>query len=240
MYKILLVDNDAETLDMIEQLLKREGYVVAKATSSYDALHMIETAPPHLLVISMHLPGGGDGLALCRKLRAMPLTAQTPILFLNDADSSYGVADALDAGGDDYLRKPFALRELAARVRAHLRRINRQDDNLPTLRIVPHSLTVYVNDRKVMLTQMEFDLLLFLCSAPNQLHSTQTLLSDVWRYPHGTGDTALVRNHVRNLRRKIEDDPERPAIIQSRHGRGYAVRARVEIEQPVAGSLRLR
>jgi DNA-binding response OmpR family regulator len=237
MYKILLVDNDAETLDMIEQLLKREGYVVAKATSGHDALRRVEAAPPDMLVVSMHLPGM-DGLALCRRLRAAPLTSRTPILFLNEADSSYGVADALEAGGDDYLRKPFALRELAARVRAHLRRIHRQSDDLPRLRIVPDSLTVYVNERKVMLTQMEFDLLLFLCSAPNQLHSTQTLLSDVWQYPRGTGDTALVRNHVRNLRRKIEDDPERPAIIQSRHGRGYAVRARVEIEQETVSSTR--
>ncbi|HEX2906677.1 MAG TPA: response regulator transcription factor [Phototrophicaceae bacterium] len=230
MYKILLVDNDAETLDMLDQLLKREGYAVSKAQSGYDALRLIEHFPPDMFVINMVMPGM-DGLALCRKLRASPVSAKTPILFLNGADSAYGVADGLEVGGDDYLRKPFALRELTARIRAHLRRSARTPDDLPRLRIVPDGLAVYVNDRKVLLTQVEFDLLLFLCSTPNQLHSTQTLLSDVWQYPRGTGDTALVRNHVRNLRRKIEDDPERPAIIQSRHGRGYTVRAHVEVER---------
>lgn len=237
MHKILIVDNDAETLAMIEQLLQREGYTVSKAVSAHDTLRMVDTDAPDMLVINMLLPGM-DGLTLCRRLRANAQTAKTPILFLNGIDSPYGVADALDAGGDDYLRKPFALRELAARIRAHLRRATRQSDDLPSLRIVPDSLTVFVNDRKVLLTQVEFDLLLFLCSTPNQLHSTQTLLSDVWQYPRGTGDTALVRNHVRNLRRKIEDDPERPAIIQSRHGRGYTVRARVEIECETASRAR--
>ncbi len=237
MYKILLVDNDAETLEMIDQLLKREGYSIYRATSGHDVLRLVDSLVPDLMVISMTL-SGMDGLTLCRKLRALPHTARTPIVFLNSSESPYGVADALGAGGDDYLRKPFALRELAARIRAHLRRVATKQDDVPRLRIVPDSLTVFVNDRKVLLTQVEFDLLLFLCSTPNQLHSTQTLLNDVWQYPRGTGDTALVRNHVRNLRRKLESDPERPEIIQSRHGRGYTVRAQVEIEPDAMRSLR--
>jgi DNA-binding response OmpR family regulator len=235
MYKILLVDNNAETLDMIHQLLEREGYTVFRACSGNETLRLTESVTPDLFVINMLLPGM-DGIVLCRKLRANPQTARTPILFLNNSDSPYGVADALEAGGDDYLRKPFALRELTARIRAHLRRVSHLSDELPCLRIEPDNLAVFVNERRVMLTQVEFDLLLFLCSAPNQLHTTQTLLNDVWQYPRGTGDTALVRNHVRNLRRKIEDDPERPVIIQSRHGRGYTVRARIEIEPESAHS----
>jgi DNA-binding response OmpR family regulator len=109
---------------------------------------------------------------------------------------------------------------------------------MPSLRIFPDTMAVYVNDRCVELTQVEFDLLMFLCGAPNQLHSTQSLLSDVWQYPNGAGDTALVRNHIRNLRRKIEEDPDHPSIIQSRHGRGYAVRAAVKIEHNAVGSAR--
>lgn len=237
MYTILLVENDAETLEMIDQLLKREGYATYRAASGYDALRQLDGLTPDLLVINMLLPGM-DGLVLCRKLRMLPQTARTPIIFLNNSESHYGVADALGAGGDDYLRKPFALRELAARIRAQLRRVAHKQEEMPQLRIVPDNLTVFVNERKVMLTQVEFDLLMFLCSTPNQLHSTQTLLSDVWQYPRGTGDTALVRNHVRNLRRKLETDPERPEIIQSRHGRGYTVRAQVEIEPKALHSLR--
>lgn len=235
MYKILLVDNNAETLEMISQLLEREGYTVYRACSGHEALRLVDSVSPDLFIINMLLQGM-DGMVLCRKLRAIPRSSKTPILFLNNSDSPYGIADALEAGGDDYLRKPFALRELSARIRAHLRRVPRQSEELPRLRIEPENLTVVVNDRRVMLTQVEFDLLLFLCSAPNQLHTTQTLLNDVWRYPRGTGDTALVRNHVRNLRRKIEEDPERPVIIQSRHGRGYTVRARIEIESETAPS----
>lgn len=236
MYKLLIVDNDTETVGIIEQYLGREGYTVLTASNARDALKIAETHEPVLFVIDTVLPGM-DGLALCRKLRTNPQTVNAPIIFLTQQGAGYAVADALEAGGDDYVRKPFALRELAARIRAHLRRMSAPyNDDMPILTIVPENLTVYVNDRRVSLTQVEFELLMFLCNAPQQLHSTEQLLTDVWRYPRGTGDAALVRNHIRNLRRKLEDDPERPAIIQSRHGRGYAIKARVQVESRVAGS----
>jgi len=238
MYKILLVDDDVETLRMVEQYLEREGYIVDTALSAREALNMVETDAPELFIISTYL-SGMDGLLLCRKLRDNPRTANLPIIFLTSQGSPYGVSDALGAGGDDYLRKPFALRELSARIRAHLRRsANYTGDDAPTLTVLPHNLTVLVNDRKVTLTQVEFDLLMFLCHSPHQLHSTQDLLTDVWRYPEGTGDAALVRNHIRNLRRKLESDPERPSIIQSRHGRGYAIKARIQIENQIISGTR--
>jgi DNA-binding response OmpR family regulator len=235
MYKILVVDDDAETLRMVEQFLEREGYIVDSAHSAREALALVEADDPELFIINTYLPGM-DGLLLCRKLRDNPKTANTPIIFLTGHGSPYGVSDALGAGGDDYLRKPFALRELSARIRAHLRRTASSVlDDAPILTVLPHNLTVFVNERKVTLTQVEFDLLMFLCNTPHELHSTQDLLSDVWQYPAGTGDAALVRNHIRNLRRKLETDPERPAIIQSRHGRGYSIKARVQIESQVVG-----
>lgn len=235
MYKILLVDDDVETLRMIEQFLEREGYIVDIAHSARETLALVEVDVPELCIISTYLPGM-DGLLLCRKLRDNPKTANTPIIFLTSHGSPHGVSDALSAGGDDYLRKPFALRELSARIRAHLRRTgNSPLDDAPILTVLPHNLTVFVNERKVTLTQVEFDLLMFLCHTPHELHSTQDLLTDVWQYPEGTGDAALVRNHIRNLRRKLEIDPERPAIIQSRHGRGYAIKARVQIESQAVG-----
>jgi len=82
-----------------------------------------------------------------------------------------------------------------------------------------------------MVTRIEFDLLRYLSVYPNKWHATQDLLTNVWKYPLGVGDTALVRNHVRNLRRKLEINPDHPAIIQSRHGRGYTIRARVQISE---------
>lgn len=232
MTKILIVDNDLETQGMIEQFLYREGYQIIRAYTARDALMMVEEHTPDIFLINTFLPGGADGLTLCRRLRNNPRMVNAPIIFLTDMGARYAVADALEAGGDDYVRKPFAIRELAARIRAHLRRVAGalNNEGTPLLRIVPDTLTVYVNGRKVNLTQVEFDLLKFLCHTPHQLHTTETLLSDVWQYPRGAGDAALVRNHIRNLRRKLEEDPDRPAIIQSRHGRGYGIRARVQFE----------
>ncbi|MBZ0285084.1 MAG: response regulator transcription factor [Anaerolineae bacterium] len=239
MYKILIVDDDLETVGMIEEFLDREGYIVSKAFTSREALSLVERDTPDLLVINTMLSSGMDGLTLCRRLRNDARTATAPIIFLTDQGNHHAGADALEAGGDDYIRKPFALRELGARIRAHLRRVSGNImDGLPTLRIIPDNLTVFINERQALLTQVEFELLTYLCNTPHQLHSTQDLLSDVWHYPMGTGDAALVRNHIRNLRRKLEDDPERPTIIQSRHGRGYAVRAKVYVETSTVSSAR--
>jgi len=101
------------------------------------------------------------------------------------------------------------------------------DGDVAAIRIQSNRYRVYVNDTEVLLTRVEFDLLKYLCGSPYRLHSTEELLANVWQYPDGVGDAALVRNHVHNLRRKIEIDPERPLIIQSRHGRGYVVKARI-------------
>ncbi len=231
MYEIMIVDDDAQILDMVELVLKREGYTVLRAFSAYDALQTVESAQPDLFVIDAVMPEM-DGISLCRKLRAQPQTANTPIIFLTGNNSPQNVVDALNSGGDDFIRKPFVPRELAARVRAHIRRATYyMDSNVSEIRIVPGQYRVFVNEQEVILTRVEFDLLKYLCAAPYKLHSTEDLLSNVWQYPDGVGDAALVRNHVHNLRRKIEGDPERPEVIQSRHGRGYVIKARVLMEE---------
>lgn len=235
MYKILVIDTDFETVNMIEHFLRREGYKVLSAFNVRDALIHLEKNTPDLCIIDTAAVGF-DGLALCRKIRSSNRMANLPVL-LTGSNGQYSVTNALEAGGDDFVAKPFALRELAARVRAHLRRVSGNlNDAMPMLRIMPETQTVFINDREVPLTQVEFELIAFLCRKPNQLHRTEDLLTGVWQYPRGAGDAALVRNHVRNLRRKIEEDPERPAIIQSRHGRGYAVRASIRVEGTMAVS----
>lgn len=233
MYEILVVDDDAQTLDMVELVLKREGYTVIRAFSAQEALNTIEETTPDLFIIDAVLPEM-DGLTLCRKLRSLPQTSGIPIIFVTGNESPYSVAEALNAGGDDYVRKPFIPRELTARIRAHIRRSFFLDGEVPNIRIIPSTYRVYVNDREVNLTRVEFDLLRHLCVAPFRLHSTDDLLAHVWQYPDGVGDAALVRNHIHNLRRKLEDDPERPEIIQSRHGRGYVVKAHIQIEEEIA------
>jgi two-component system, OmpR family, response regulator len=229
MHKILVVDHDVEIANLVGQTLEKEGYVVLKARTAKDALRMTESKLPDLFIINIGLPVM-DGLSLCRKLRLLPLANKLPIIFVADPNSLSTVADALGAGGDDYLRKPFALRELIARVRAHLRRVNPViNENVPVIQLSLEKAQVFVNNRVVELTNVEFDLLKHLCLYPDKLHSTQDLLSQVWQYPRGTGDSALVRNHIRNLRRKLEDDPDRPEIVQSRHGRGYTIKAQIQI-----------
>ncbi len=119
-----------------------------------------------------------------------------------------------------------------ARLRAQLRRVKKSghDGDRPNVKFLNDNRSVVVDDEVVDLTQVEYALLHYMCQHPTRLHSTQELLMAVWDYPPDAGDAALVRNHIRNLRRKLETVPERPEIIQSRHGRGYTVRAAVEFE----------
>src|SRR5690606_8543258 len=112
MYEIMIVDDDAQVLDMVELVLKREGYQVQRAYSAQDALDMVEEEAPDMFVIDAMMPDM-DGLTLCRTLRSKPHTSKTPILFLTGSNSPHTVVDALNAGGDDFIRKPFVPRELA-------------------------------------------------------------------------------------------------------------------------------
>lgn len=230
MYDIMIVDDDPNILDIVELTLKREGYHVQRAISGREALRALEEGQPDLLVVDSMLPDI-DGVTLVKTLRAQPETAYTPIIFLSGLTDTDKAVEALNSGGDDYLRKPVVPRELAARVRAHIRRAAQFSDvDAPVIRVFPASFRVFINDREVGLTRVEFDLLKHLCKTPYEPHSTEDLLSSVWQYPNGIGDAALVRNHIHNLRRKIEHDPERPSVIQSRHGRGYVIKARVQFE----------
>jgi len=228
MYKILVVDHDTQMLELIRQLLEREGYDVLTAETAQHALALLKTERPHLFIIDVMLPTV-DGLAFCRQLRRDPRMKNQPIVFIAEEDSPSDISSALNAGGDDYIVKPFAVRELTARLRAHLRRVGASaDSDLSTLRIANDSRIILVDGREVELTQVEHELLAYLCHTPDRLHSTQDLLMNVWQYPADAGDAALVRNHIRNLRRKLESAPERPEIIQSRHGRGYTIKAHIE------------
>lgn len=238
MHRILIVDDDAQMLELMGQLLEREGYEVVLATSSMEALMLIEQVVPDLFVIDLMLPDE-DGLTLCRKLRRNPRTAPLPVMFITGDEAPYTVAEALAAGGDDYIRKPFVVRELMARLRAHLRRARNSvaSSTLPVLQINTALRMVMVDKRPVELTQVEYDLLKYMCDAPTRLHSAHDLLMNVWNYPPDAGDAALVRNHIRNLRRKLEDSPERPEIIQSRHGRGYTIKAQVQVSSEITPAL---
>lgn len=233
MSEIFVAANDPSTLTTLEQMLSQEGYDVRSSQSGRDVLKTLkdkkarESVVPDLFILDVELQDV-DGIALCRQLRDEFEFSQTPIVIVGERNEPQDIAMALNAGGDDYIRKPIVMRELAARVRAHLRRAYYFD--MPKISIMTDTYQVFINQREISLTRVEFDLLRYLCHMPDQWHSTRELLTNVWQYPDGVGDTALVRNHVRNLRRKLEDNPDRPSVIQSRHGRGYLIRAQVSFD----------
>ncbi|MFW5691245.1 MAG: response regulator transcription factor [Chloroflexota bacterium] len=232
MYKILIADDDKAMLSMVEQVLDEEGYVTRKATTSQQVLDIVNDEDFDLFLIDLALTGKDrdGGLSLCRRLRDNPITAEVPIIFLTNQQDVSSVVKALEAGGDDYIRKPFAMRELTARLRAHLRRVGISNEDVAMVRINPETYQVFVDSREVHLTKIEFDLLYYMAHTPKKWHKTSDLLANVWNYPNGVGDTALVRNHIRNLRRKLEINPDHPSIVQSRHGRGYALQALIQVE----------
>lgn len=225
MNKILIVDDDLGMLELIATIMENEGHETLKAQSGLEALNVAQNNKPDLCILDVSMPEM-DGVALCKSIRTIADLSDVPIIFVTAHVGKYTVTDALEAGGDDFVRKPFANRELAARVRAHLRRYM-QGDGQPFIQIRSKQFRVFVNQNEVSLTQQEFELFHFLGIHANDWFTTQELLHEVWDYPKGIGDPALVRNHVRNIRQKIEENPDKPVVLQSRHGRGYAICANV-------------
>lgn len=225
---ILVIEEDATVSDLIVDALAHRDHQIIEARDGHAALKLVRQHHPELIILDSPLSDAG-AYELCAQLRTMPFATRALILFVSSDDGAAEVARALDAGADDYLRKPFAGRELRARVDALLRRSPacEQRQGLTALRLDPRRHSVTISGRQVRLTPTEFQLLDFLCKHQDDYHAAPTLLEKVWQYPPGTGDTALVRNHVRNLRRKIEPNPELPEIVISVHGRGYSVRARL-------------
>lgn len=224
---ILAIDDDSSIRESVSRSLEREGYNVLEAESAEPALALLREHRPDIIILDTVLPDM-SGYEFCTHLRKLPFVDRTPILFISDYQGAQQVAMALDSGGDDYLRKPFVARELNARVRALLRRAGRkQAATITRLCMDAENHRVVLNDRTIQLTPTEFQLLNYMCRHQSTLHTAISLLEEVWQYAPGAGDTALVRNHIRNLRRKLETDPEHPTVILSLHGRGYTVKAAV-------------
>jgi DNA-binding response OmpR family regulator len=224
---ILAIDRDFGTRAVIHDTLEREGYHLLEAEDAQTALVLAREYRPAVIILDFALRDM-SGLDLCTHLRATPFVDQTPILFISEHQNAQYAAEALNRGADDYLRKPFATRELSARVRALLRRApGGKAQKINTVYIDMDGQNVWINNRIVELTPTEFGLLDYFCQHPNDLHTANDLLEKLWNYPPGGGDTALVRNHIRNLRRKIEANPDYPEIVVSMHGLGYTFNARV-------------
>jgi len=247
MARVLVVDDDLSVADAISRMLNRRGHETIVVHNGSDAIQAAQTQMPDLVVLDVVMPGM-DGVEVCKRLRANPATAQLPIIFLTARIMIEDKIKGFEAGADDYLTKPFAIQELELRVRALLRRTEQlaqlgvYDLGAPdadtteeaecdlltggALTLNRRTFEVSTQSHSVVLTPVEFDLLSYLMAHPGEIFSSENLLHDVWGYPLGTGDPALVRMHIRNLRAKIEPDAaDKPLYIRTVVRRGYTVRA---------------
>ncbi len=220
--RILVVDDDPTVSEIVVKYLERDGFEVTAVADGTRALEHAGSAMPHLVVLDLMLPGL-DGFEVCRRLRAI---SPVPVVMLTARGEEEDRVVGLELGADDYLAKPFSPRELAARVRAVLRRAGQgavQEPGEPLhygrLEIDRRARELWVDADLVNLTAKEFDLLAFMAAHPRRVFRREELLEQVWGYT--VGDTATVTVHIRRVREKIETDPSAPRHLTTAWGVGY-------------------
>jgi DNA-binding response OmpR family regulator len=219
--RILAVEDDERIRAAVKLALEDEGWAVTEASTGEDALLAFQREPADVVLIDIMLPGI-DGFEVCRAIRR---SSDVPIVMVTARADTHDVVAGLEAGADDYLTKPFAPKELSARIRALLRRARTADVSSPHLRfgdleIVPEEGVVRRNGRDVHLTKTEFRVLVELAQSPGRVFSREVLLERIWGYGY-FGDGRLVDVHVRRLRTKIEADPANPRHVVTVRGLGY-------------------
>ena len=230
MNKVLVVEDDKNLLDALSYNLSRESYAVVTAVDGPQSLQVARAEKPDLIILDIMLPGL-SGLEVCRILRSEKIV--TPILMLTAKSEETDKVIGLGIGADDYITKPFSLKELLARVAALLRRVDmtRQEalvqQEEKQERLVCAGLSLDFTRHEVRrsgelldLSRREFELLAFLCRNAGQVFSRDVLLEKVWGYDFA-GDTRTVDVHIRWLRQKVEDNPEEPRHIITVRGFGY-------------------
>lgn len=226
---ILAVDDEPEVLGTLSRALTREGFEVSRATSGQEALRLLANRRPDLIILDIIMPGM-DGLTVCRRIRADNQFNDVAILFLTARGQTEDVVAGLNAGGDDYVVKPFELSELTARIHALIRRGQRNAMmesavlEIGELRLDSSTHQVNVgSEPAIQLTATEHRLLRYLMEHTNHALSPQHLLEAVWDYPPNTGDPDLVRAHIRNLRTKLDTIDASTSFIRTIHGVGYMI-----------------
>jgi DNA-binding response OmpR family regulator len=222
-----VIDDEDAVQRLVRFPLEREGYRVLGASSGEDGLRLVEAERPDLVLLDLMLPGM-DGIEVCRRLRV--LSATLPIIMLTARDDEVDKVLGLELGADDYITKPFSIREFRSRIRAVLRRAGLRADRITdgmieagVIAIDPAKRAVTVDGERAQLTYVEFEVLHTLASHPGRVYSRQALLEAVW------GDSAYreprtIDVHIRHLREKIEADPREPAYIFTVRGVGYRFR----------------
>jgi len=220
---ILLVDDEDAVQKLLTFPLEREGFRVLQARDGEDALRRFGGERVDLVVLDLMLPKL-DGLEVCRRLRAQ---SSVPIIMLTARDDELDKVVGLEIGADDYITKPFSIREFRSRVRALLRRaaLGGQSDGRDVIRANGLAIdlakrTVTIDDRPVELTYVEFELVRTMASRPGRVFSRQALLEALWG-DYAYREPRTIDVHVRHLREKLEPDPPEPQLIQTVRGVGY-------------------
>ena len=224
MSKILIVEDEESIADLEKDYLELSGFEVEVANDGQTGLDKALFGDFDLVILDLMLPGV-DGFEICRKVRA---EKNTPIIMVSAKKDDIDKIRGLGLGADDYMTKPFGLRELLARVKANLRRTNAASSaqDMPDvltfgdLSIMPERYEVTKNGKVIDLTFREFELLKFLATQKGKIFSRESLLNKVWDYEF-YGDVRTVDVTVRRLREKIEDEPSQPKFIMTKRGVGY-------------------
>jgi len=220
--RLLIVEDDDDVRLTLRLLLEDEGYDVSEAADGDEGLARFASDKPALVILDLKLPGK-SGFDVCRALRQQ---SDVPIIMVTAQVDSFDVVAGLEAGADDYVTKPFVPKELAARIRAQLRRWqgslsgDSNEFHVGDLVIRPDEGVVLKGDEEVHLTRTEFKLLCDFAANPGRVFSREVLLERVWGYDY-LGDGRLVDAHIRRLRTKVEDDPGSPRHIVTVRGLGY-------------------
>jgi len=225
MNKILIVDDEEDIVNLIAYNLEKEGYSTLKAFDGETALKILQTQSPDLMILDLMLPKM-NGLDICRSVRHNPQIADLPIIMLTAKSDEIDKVTGLEIGADDYMTKPFSVKELIARVRSILRRLKENNKHTGKefihegLKINYDSCLVSVNGKGVTLSPTELKLLFFLSRNPGRVYSRNQIIDHVW------GDETFITDravdvHIRRLRSQIEKDMENPHYILTVRGFGY-------------------
>lgn len=223
--KILIVDDEEHIIELLKFNLLNAGYEVLTANNGIDAVKIAKAEKPNLLLLDLMLPGI-DGFDVCKEIKRNNEMKNTSIIMLTAKGEELDKILGLELGADDYITKPFSVRELLARVKAVLRRTNSFNEieeeiyDSQNLKVDFERHEVYVNGEKVDLTLKEFELLQILIKNKGKILKRETLLDKIWGYEY-IGETRTVDVHIRYLRKKIEEDDKNPRFIETIRGVGY-------------------
>ncbi len=233
MKKIVLIEDDTDLYSLLKYNLEKEGFQMAGSQTGKGAIDLCRRERPDLILLDIMLPDS-DGLDICKGIRSHPELAHIPVIFLTARATETDRIVGLELGANDYIVKPFFVRELIARIKIQFRSQGTPQRTLKAggLEVDRESLRVKLNETALQLTATEFKLLEFLMTRPGIVFSREQLLDSVWGHDRAVTDRT-VDVYILRLRQKIEDDPAAPVFIRSVRGFGYSFNEAVPVAMPV-------